>query len=38
MTLHGGRYIEQTTALPGAVTKVSEPFAFSIDPAGIAQQ
>ncbi|MEV7003904.1 Uma2 family endonuclease [Streptomyces sp. NPDC093982] len=38
LKLSGSRYIEQATALPGAVTKVDEPFPFSIDPAGIAQQ
>lgn len=38
MSLTGGRYIELTTALPGTMTKVDEPFPFAIDPAGIARQ
>ncbi|WP_406190332.1 Uma2 family endonuclease [Streptomyces sp. NBC_01017] len=38
MRLDQGRYIEQATALPGTTTTVNEPFPFSIDPAGIAQQ
>ena len=38
MALRGGRYVEQATALPGVVTKVDEPFPFSIDPAGVATQ
>ncbi|MFJ9544412.1 Uma2 family endonuclease [Streptomyces sp. NPDC101225] len=38
MTLSGGRYVEQATALPGTSTKVTEPFPFAIDPAGIARQ
>ncbi|MFG2895227.1 Uma2 family endonuclease [Streptomyces sp. NPDC048248] len=35
--LDGGRYVETATALPGAMTSLTEPFAFDIDPAGIAQ-
>jgi Uma2 family endonuclease len=36
--LQRGRYVEQTTALSGAVTRVDEPFPFEIDPAGLARQ
>ncbi|WP_093491077.1 hypothetical protein [Streptomyces sp. 2112.3] len=32
-----GRYVETATALPGTVTSLTEPFAFEIDPAGLAQ-
>lgn len=35
--LEGGRYVETVTALPGAVTRITEPFLFEIDPAGLAQ-
>jgi Uma2 family endonuclease len=36
--LEGGHYLERTTALPGAVTRVDTPFPFEIDPAGLARQ
>jgi Uma2 family endonuclease len=36
--LEGGRYLERTTALSGAVTRVDTPFPFEIDPAGLARQ
>ena len=36
--LNNGRYLERTTALSGAVTRVETPFPFEIDPAGLARQ
>jgi Uma2 family endonuclease len=36
--LEGGRYLERTTALSGAVTRIETPFPFEIDPAGLARQ
>lgn len=36
--LRNGRYVELTTALAGAVTRVDNPFPFEIDPAGLARQ
>ena len=36
--LHNGRYVEQTTALAGTVTRVDNPFPFEIDPAGLIHQ
>ncbi|RXS66691.1 Uma2 family endonuclease [Streptomyces sp. TM32] len=35
--LDRGRYVEVATALPGTVTRLTKPFAFEIDPAGLAQ-
>ncbi|MEU2132386.1 Uma2 family endonuclease [Streptomyces gelaticus] len=36
--LENGRYVEQTTALSGEVTRLDAPFPFAIDPAGLARQ
>lgn len=36
--LKDGRYVERVTALAGVVTRVDEPFAFEIDPAGLVRQ
>ncbi|MGP2440896.1 Uma2 family endonuclease [Streptomyces sp. JW3] len=36
--LEGGRYLERTTALAGAETKLDVPFPVSIDPAGLTRQ
>jgi Uma2 family endonuclease len=36
--LEGGRYLERTTALSGATTRVDTPFPFEIDPTGLARQ
>lgn len=33
--LENGRYVEQTTALSGEVTRLDTPFPFAIDPAGL---
>ncbi|WP_330476775.1 hypothetical protein OG301_00195 [Streptomyces platensis] len=35
--LDRGRYVETATALPGTVTSLTKPYAFEIDPAGLAQ-
>ncbi|ORT54214.1 Uma2 family endonuclease [Streptomyces sp. CB03238] len=36
--LDNGRYTETTTALPGTVTRIKEPFPFEIDPAHLTQR
>lgn len=36
--LEGGRYLERTTGLSGAVTRIDDPFPFEIDPAGLVRQ
>lgn len=36
--LENARYVEQTTALSGEVTRLDTPFPFAIDPAGLARQ
>ncbi|WP_234434259.1 Uma2 family endonuclease [Streptomyces sp. NRRL F-5126] len=36
--LRGGRYVERTTALSGATTRLDTPFPVDIDPAGLARQ
>jgi Uma2 family endonuclease len=36
--LESGRYLERTTALSGATTRVETPFPFEIDPAGLVRQ
>ncbi|MER6105283.1 Uma2 family endonuclease [Streptomyces sp. NPDC001832] len=36
--LHGGRYVERTTALAGATTRLDAPFPFAIDPVGLSRQ
>ncbi|MFJ3184430.1 Uma2 family endonuclease [Streptomyces sp. NPDC086796] len=36
--LDTGRYVEQTTALAGATTRIGSPFLFEIDPVGLARQ
>jgi hypothetical protein len=33
--LHAGRYVETTTALAGATTRINAPFPVDIDPAGL---
>lgn len=32
------RYVERTTALAGALTRVEDPFPFEIDTAGLVRQ
>ncbi|MFD8218725.1 Uma2 family endonuclease [Streptomyces sp. NPDC059697] len=36
--LHAGRYVETTTALAGATTRIHAPFPVDIDPAGLTRQ
>ncbi|MFF2465968.1 hypothetical protein [Streptomyces mirabilis] len=36
--LHAGRYVETTTALAGATTRIHAPFTVDIDPAGLSRQ
>ncbi|MFF7328923.1 Uma2 family endonuclease [Streptomyces sp. NPDC008150] len=36
--LQGGRYVERTTALAGATTRLTAPFPVEIDPAGLVRQ
>ncbi|MFI0722205.1 Uma2 family endonuclease [Streptomyces sp. NPDC021224] len=36
--LTSGRYVERTTALAGATTRLDEPFPLAIDPAGLTRQ
>jgi len=36
--LEKGRYVERTTALAGALTRIEDPFPFEIDPAGLVRQ
>ena len=36
--LTNGRYVERSTALAGATTRVDEPFPFEIDPKGLIRQ
>ncbi|MEU0823225.1 Uma2 family endonuclease [Streptomyces mirabilis] len=36
--LHAGRYVETTTALAGATTRINAPFPVDIDPAGLTRQ
>jgi Uma2 family endonuclease len=36
--LHAGRYVETTTVLAGATTRISAPFSVDIDPAGLTRQ
>ncbi|MFE2520119.1 hypothetical protein [Streptomyces mirabilis] len=36
--LHAGRYVESTTALVGATTRIHVPFPVGIDPAGPTRQ
>ncbi|MFF2423414.1 hypothetical protein [Streptomyces mirabilis] len=36
--LHTGRYVETTTALAGATTRIHAPFTVGIDPAGLSRQ
>lgn len=36
--LDGGRYVEKTTALTGAATRIEAPFPLDIDPAGLTRQ
>lgn len=36
--LRGGRYVERTTALPGATTHLDTPFPVALDPARLSRQ
>ncbi|MFF2431979.1 Uma2 family endonuclease [Streptomyces mirabilis] len=36
--LHAGRYVESSTALAGATTRINAPFPVDIDPAGLTRQ
>ncbi|WP_425508519.1 Uma2 family endonuclease [Streptomyces roseirectus] len=36
--LEGGRYVERTTALAGATTRLDTPFPIEIDPATLSRQ
>ncbi|MFF4830444.1 Uma2 family endonuclease [Streptomyces sp. NPDC001315] len=36
--LQSGRYVERTTALSGATTRLDAPFPMAIDPAGLTRQ
>jgi hypothetical protein len=36
--LEGGRYVERSTALAGATTRLDAPFPVEVDPAGLVRQ